>query len=64
MSPQDFIAWRKALGMRSAEAARRLGVSPNTVTAYEKGRSEIPLYISLACSAIALSVPPWGSIQR
>jgi transcriptional regulator with XRE-family HTH domain len=59
VTPTDFIDWRKRLGINRAEASRRLGIAPNTVTAYEKGRSAIPTYIALACTAIIHQGEPW-----
>jgi DNA-binding XRE family transcriptional regulator len=54
-----LLAWRLRLGIKSrADAARRLGLSRNTYAAYEEGRAEIPLYISLACAALAYGLPP------
>lgn len=58
MTADDFIAWRAHLGISGAEAARRLGVSKNMPAAYEKGRP-IPLYVALACAALAFGLPPW-----
>jgi len=59
MTPADFIEWRTLLGISRAEAGRRLGVHANSMTNYEKGRSEIPLYIALACTAVVWKLPPW-----
>lgn len=59
MTPADFMSWRKHRGLTGAAAARALGVAPNTITAYEKGRTRIPLYIALACMALAAGLPPW-----
>lgn len=58
MTAEDFIAWRGVLGFNRAEASRRLGIAPNTVTAYERGQP-IPLYVALACAALAYGLPPW-----
>lgn len=55
-----FIAWRAHLGISSAEAGRRLGLAPNTITAYEQERSKIPRHVDLACMAIAAALPPWS----
>lgn len=61
MTPDDFIQWRKSRGLTGAAASRILGIAPNTVTAYEKGRAEIPRHIALACAAVAFDLPPWRS---
>jgi transcriptional regulator with XRE-family HTH domain len=59
MTRTDFIDWRKRLGINRAEASRRLGIAPNTVTAYEHGRSPIPRVVALACMALVNGLPPW-----
>lgn len=60
MTPADFIAWRERLHLNRVEAASALGMSRNTVTAYEQGRVSIPRYVALACAAVAQGVPPIG----
>jgi len=62
MTGDQFIAWRKQLDLNRGEAAVCLGMAPNTVTAYERGRA-IPRYIALACSALAANLEPWGESQ-
>lgn len=59
MKPSELAAWRRHMKWNKAEAARRLGLSRNTFAAYEAGRVEIPAYIALACTALALNLPPW-----
>ncbi len=58
MTPASFLAWRKRLGLTKIEAARRLGVGRNTILAYETGKATIPLYVALACAALAFGLPP------
>ena len=58
MTPGSFTAWRSRLGFSKSEAARRLGLSRNSIIAYENGTAEIPLHVALACAAIALGVQP------
>jgi len=59
VTPASLIAWRERLGIRSqAAAARMLGVARNTYAGYESGSQPIPLYIALACAAIAFGLPP------
>jgi transcriptional regulator with XRE-family HTH domain len=60
MTPSDWIKWREHLGITNAEAARRLGISKNMPAAYERGESPIPLYIALACAALAYGLPAWN----
>lgn len=59
MNPADFTAWRQHLGFNKAEAARRLGLAPNTIAAYETGRADVPTHVALACTALALDLKPW-----
>jgi hypothetical protein len=60
MTPKSLISWRERLyGARvKSSAARALGLSQNAYDAYEAGKHRIPLYIALACAAIAHGVPP------
>ncbi|MFA4974571.1 MAG: helix-turn-helix transcriptional regulator [bacterium] len=55
-----FELWRCGRKITKLEASRLLGISHNTVAAYEAG-AEVPLYIALACSAISHGIPPMGS---
>ena len=38
MTPQDFKAWRKRLGLTQAQAAERLYITTRMVQYYEAGR--------------------------
>jgi len=58
MSPKSLASWRERLGFNKAAASRALGISRNTLDAYEAGRYPIPLYIALACAAVANGLPP------
>jgi transcriptional regulator with XRE-family HTH domain len=58
MTPASFIAWRTRLKLRANAAAKALGCSPNSITAWERGKTPIPRYIALACAAIAFGLPP------
>lgn len=60
MSPHEFTLWRNLLSINKTEAARLLGLAPNTVTAYEKGRVPIPRYVALACTAVSSRLEPWS----
>jgi transcriptional regulator with XRE-family HTH domain len=57
MTAASLTAWRKRLGWSKAEAARRLGCSKNSILAWENGQA-VPLYIALACQALANGLPP------
>lgn len=50
MSPEAFSRWLAAMKISKREAARRLGVHPNTVTVY--AASGAPRHIGLACAAL------------
>jgi transcriptional regulator with XRE-family HTH domain len=59
MTADEFTAWRKHLGLSGRKAAAALGVSKNTITAYERGKWGIPKTVALACSAVANQLRPW-----
>lgn len=61
MTAADFTALHQRLGISRAELCRRLGIAPNSGTAYAAGRKPIPRTVALACTALALGVidPPW-----
>jgi transcriptional regulator with XRE-family HTH domain len=56
MSPEALIAWRKRLDLTQTAAAIALGCSRRSLHTWERGETEIPKYIGLACAAIALGV--------
>lgn len=58
MTPAGLIAWRERLNLNKSEAASRLGIGRNAYARYEAGEQPIPLYIALACAAIAHGLPP------
>lgn len=58
MTAADFTALQDRLGISRAELCRRLGIAPNTGTAYALGRKQIPRTVALACAAVALGVKP------
>jgi transcriptional regulator with XRE-family HTH domain len=58
MTPTTLAAWRERLGLNRSEAALALGLSRNGYTRYEEGVAPIPLYIALACAALAYGLPP------
>ena len=60
MTADDFIAVQRRLGVTRAELCRRLGLAPNTGTAYARGRRHIPLTVALACAAVLHGLPPIG----
>jgi len=58
MTGESFKAHRERLGMSRAAFARALGIAPNSATAYELGRREIPLTVRLAIAALLFGLPP------
>lgn len=73
MTPEQFRAWRAALGLTQRQAAAKLGLSVSMVKNYESGHLrrrdahtgelievEIPRTVALACAAIAAGLKPIG----
>ncbi|ESR26912.1 helix-turn-helix domain-containing protein [Lutibaculum baratangense] len=61
MTPEQFRAWRKGLGLKQKEAADRLGLKKRIIQYYEKGERggksvEIPLSVRLACYALSQGI--------
>ena len=54
MRPEDFLAWRKRLGLTQAAAAKELGFTRRAVIYYEQGARLIPKVVMLACRAIEM----------
>jgi DNA-binding XRE family transcriptional regulator len=44
-----FATWRARNGLSLAEAAKALGMTPRTMSAYGTGQRPVPRYIALAC---------------
>lgn len=44
-----FAQWRARHGLSLAEAAKALGMTPRTMSAYGTGKRPVPRYIALAC---------------
>lgn len=63
MQPDEFRAWRKRMGWKRDEAARRLGASLSSVSFYENGKRPdkeekvgIPISITWACVALEAGI--------
>lgn len=58
MTAADFIALHQRLGISRGELCRRIGIAPNSGTAYALGRKPIPLTVALACVAVEAGIKP------
>jgi hypothetical protein len=58
MTAERFSWWLDRLHLSNTAAAKALGCGINTITRYKKPGAKIPLYIALACAALAHGVPP------
>jgi transcriptional regulator with XRE-family HTH domain len=61
MSPEEFKAWRKSLGLKQKEAAEKLGLKKRMIQYYETGRRGskrvvIPKTVELACYSVSAGV--------
>ena len=61
MTPSDLTAWRKRLGLNKIRAAEALGCDRGSLSAWEAGTYPIPVYIALACAALALGIKGYPS---
>jgi len=61
MTPADFTDLHQRLGISRSELCRRIGIAPNSGTAYALGRKPVPLTVALACAAILFNLAPHGS---
>lgn len=52
MTPSEFRAARKRLGLTRAALAEALGVTPRTVGNWSWGHTEIPPFMALAIEAL------------
>lgn len=57
MTADDFNNWLKRTGLSGLQAAKILGIAPNSVVKYR--REGAPIHIALACSAIYHKLEPW-----
>jgi transcriptional regulator with XRE-family HTH domain len=61
MSPAQFKAWRKTLGLKQKEVAEKLGLKKRMIQYYETGsrggkKVVIPRTVELACYAVSAGV--------
>lgn len=69
MAPEQFRAWRKALGLKQRDAAERLGLKKRMIQYYEKGKRDgkpvvIPKTVRLACAALARGVADYDGLSE
>jgi transcriptional regulator with XRE-family HTH domain len=57
--PAHFRAWRVCMGYSQREAASALGCSRVALAGWENDDGRPPLYIGLACAALALGMKPY-----
>ena len=67
MTPRDFDAWLRHMGLSERVAARALGCSPSTVGRMRRAECygtqravTIDKTTALACAALAIGLEPWG----
>ena len=54
----SLASWRARMKWSKAKAARELGISRNSYSAYETGAAPIPVAVLLACKSLLLGEPP------
>lgn len=67
MTPEQFRAWRKTLGLKQKDAAEKLGLKKRMIQYYEKGdrdgrRVDIPKSVRLACYALSIGIADFDGI--
>jgi hypothetical protein len=66
MTPQEFKAWLKAMGISQRKAAALLDYQPETIGYWVAGKrrdgkpAPIPHVVALACAALYHRLKPWG----
>ena len=64
MTPQQFTGLHQRLGISRAELCRRIGIAPNSGTAYASGRKPIPRTVAMACAAVASGLQAFRDPDR
>lgn len=71
MTPDDFKAWRRAMGFSQQAAADELGISKGSVELYETGKRRddgrpvaIPKAVELACAALYRGLDPKAMLRE
>ena len=58
MTPAEFSAWRKRLGLTQAEAGAMLGVARRTVQQWEQAVAKVPAPVEKLCAFLAAAERP------
>ena len=61
MTAEDFRRVETELGITRAALCAKIGIAPNSATAYALGRKPIPLTVALACAAVVAGLQPYGT---
>lgn len=69
LTPDQFQKWRLKQGMSIAACAKRLGISPGSVTLYEAGERNgrpvaVPVLVALGMSAINNNLKPYEVLYQ
>ena len=69
MTPHQFKAWRKAMGLKQKEAADKLGLKKRVIQYYEHGhrdgkKVEVPKSVELACYALSVGVEEFDGAAK
>jgi DNA-binding transcriptional regulator YiaG len=57
MTPQEFKALRRAMGLTHVALARQLGVTAHSIASWENSRRRIVRRTEIAMRALALGLP-------
>ncbi len=58
MTAADLEAFRRTMGWNRKTLGNELGISQDRLRRFLSGDQPIPRYIALACSALAVGLPP------
>lgn len=64
MTGKDFTAWREAEGLSQRAAEEKTGINRRTMTNWETGGIEPPLWVGYVCAAVSAGLPPWPERKK